>query len=283
MSSKKITQAAELIDAADALFIGAGAGMGVDSGLPDFRGDQGFWRAYPAFEELGLSFVELANPAWFRDDPALAWGFYGHRLHLYRDTTPHVGFELLREWGDSKKAGSFVFTSNVDGQFQAANFSADRILECHGSIHHLQCSAGCGESVWSAKDETIDFDKTSFRAAQPLPRCPDCAGLARPNILMFNDFGFTAARTDRQEARLLSWLHALQRDHAQLKLVVIECGAGTAVPSVRWQSERLMTSLNAALIRVNPREAHGPKGTISLPMPAAEALTQIDRALKAGS
>jgi len=46
----------------DALLITAGAGMGVvDSGLPDFRGDKGFWRAYPLFERLGASSVDRAN------------------------------------------------------------------------------------------------------------------------------------------------------------------------------------------------------------------------------
>ncbi|HQP37085.1 MAG TPA: Sir2 family NAD-dependent protein deacetylase, partial [Polyangiaceae bacterium] len=71
--------AAEAIHQADALLITAGAGMGVDSGLPDFRGNQGFWRAYPAYADLGLSFVSLASPGWFQRDPRLAWGFYGHR------------------------------------------------------------------------------------------------------------------------------------------------------------------------------------------------------------
>ncbi len=62
--------------------------MGVDSGLPDFRGAEGFWRAYPVMAKLGLSFEEMANPAWFQTDPHLAWAFYGHRLNLYRRTQP---------------------------------------------------------------------------------------------------------------------------------------------------------------------------------------------------
>src|SRR5437867_6444756 len=93
-----IRRAAEAIAGAEALLIGAGAGLGVDSGLPDFRGAQGFWRAYPPYARLGLSFVDLANPRWFEDDPHLAWGFYGHRLNLYRATTPHDGFQILRAW-----------------------------------------------------------------------------------------------------------------------------------------------------------------------------------------
>src|ERR1043166_5468359 len=114
---------------ADALLIGAGAGMGVDSGLPDFRGDEGFWRAYPPYKKLGLAFEDLANPRWFDDDPSLAWGFYGHRLNLYRKTNPHEGFHVLRRLSASKERGAFVFTSNVDGQFVKAGFDPALIAE----------------------------------------------------------------------------------------------------------------------------------------------------------
>src|SRR5439155_19501480 len=129
--------AADAIRAAEALLIGAGAGMGVDSGLPDFRGPEGFWKAYPPFR--GRQFAELSTPHWFRTDPALAWGFFGHRLNLYRAATPHAGFANLRGWVERPPLGYFVFTSNVDGQFQKAGFPEDRLLECHGSIHYLQC------------------------------------------------------------------------------------------------------------------------------------------------
>src|SRR5438876_11018822 len=110
-----IREAANIIAHADALVIGAGAGMGVDSGLPDFRGPQGFWEAYPPYAKLRLNFMDLANPHWFAADPALAWGFYGHRRNLYRRTPPHAGFGILLSWAKRMKHGAFVFTSNVDG------------------------------------------------------------------------------------------------------------------------------------------------------------------------
>ena len=62
---------------ADYVIITAGAGMGVDSGLPDFRGNEGFWRAYPPLKRLNIDFVSMANPMWFRENPKLAWAFYG--------------------------------------------------------------------------------------------------------------------------------------------------------------------------------------------------------------
>src|SRR4029077_4013233 len=98
MANEDIERAAAVLANTDALLIGAGAGMGVDSGLPDFRGSQGFWQAYPPYARLGLDFVTLANPRWFESDPALAWGFYGHRLMLYRQTEPHDGFAILHRW-----------------------------------------------------------------------------------------------------------------------------------------------------------------------------------------
>src|SRR5580693_5442297 len=113
MSDETLNRAATVISDADAILIGAGAGMGVDSGLPDFRGPQGFWRAYPVYEKLGLDFAAMANPRWFERDPAFAWGFYGHRLELYRQTQPHPGFAILRAWAARKEHGAFVFTSNV--------------------------------------------------------------------------------------------------------------------------------------------------------------------------
>ena len=63
---------AELIAQADGLLITAGAGFGVDSGLPDFRGTQGFWRAYPALGRARIPFEAIANPAAFAHDPQQA-------------------------------------------------------------------------------------------------------------------------------------------------------------------------------------------------------------------
>lgn len=271
-----LERAAAAIAEADALLIGAGAGMGVDSGLPDFRGDEGFWRAYPPIARLGISFAAMANPRWFRDDPAFAWGFYGHRLNLYRETTPHEGFAILRRFGGAAPRGAFVFTSNVDGQFQRAGFTDARVVECHGSIHHLQCAAPCCGDIWSAEDARVEVEMSTLRAREPLPACRRCGHLARPNILMFGDFAWLGDRSSAQEAALAAWLSELPAD---ARVVAIECGAGTAIPSVRMTCERVTRARGGALIRINPREAHGPRGTLSLAMGAAAALRELDSML----
>ena len=259
-------RAAGLLAEADGLLITAGAGMGVDSGLPDFRGGQGFWRAYPALGRARIEFERIANPAAFDEDPALAWGFYGHRLRLYRDTVPHPGYELLRRLGARLPAGCFVFTSNVDGQFQKAGFDATRISECHGSIHYLQCVDACSEAIWSADDFSPQVDEAHCRLVSALPRCPQCGALARPNILMFGDWRWLEQRTAAQQRGLQAWLRGVER------LLVIEIGAGTDVPTVR----RFGESLPGRLIRINPRAPHlGAGKGESLACSALDALRAI--------
>lgn len=267
-------RAAEAIANAEALVIAAGAGMGVDSGLPDFRGPQGFWRAYPPYQKLGLAFEDLANPRWFHDDPELAWGFYGHRLQLYRATTPHAGFGVLRSWAEAMPRGAFVFTSNVDGAFQRAGFEPQRICEVHGAIDVLQCTEARCAGLWSADDVTVTVDTTTYRAIAPLPTCPRCGRLARPNILMFGDWGWDSSRSDEQGARLEDFLRAAR----DARTVVIECGAGTAIPSVRRFSERLMAG-GANVLRINLREPQG--ASIGLSSGAKDALLAVAARLDA--
>ncbi|MCU0242703.1 MAG: NAD-dependent protein deacetylase [Vicinamibacteria bacterium] len=276
MSKDTIAAAATAIAKAEALLITAGAGMGVDSGLPDFRGPEGFWRAYPPYRQLGLRFEELANPTWFERDPCLAWGFYGHRLNLYRATAPHAGYGLLLRWARRMPHGAFVFTSNVDGQFERAGFSSDRIVECHGSLLWLQCMDSCGMEVYPAADVAIDVDETTGRAREALPHCPRCGALARPNVLMFGDWGWRSERSSAQEERLASWIESL----GDARLAIVECGAGHAVPTVRLFSEQAARRPASRLIRINPRDPAVPPSHLALPVGALEALSAIDRLWK---
>lgn len=251
--------------------------MGVDSGLPDFRGTQGFWKAYPPFAKLGLDFAAVANPHWFSADPALAWGFYGHRLNLYRATQPHDGFQVLLSWTKRMRLGAFVYTSNVDGHFQRAGFDADRITEVHGSILWMQCLKGCGVGIFPTPPQEVLLDEATFRAQEPLPSCPSCGALARPNILMFGDGEWDEKRSWEQEVRLREWLQEV----AGARVVVIECGAGAAIPTVRRLCESVAKGLRGTLIRINPRDAWVPEGQIALDMGARDALHAIDQRLQA--
>lgn len=256
-----LIQAAKLIHDADALVICAGAGMGVDSGLPDFRGNSGFWKAYPGLAAIGVRFEEIANPSAFLECPELAWEFYEHRIRLYQSTQPHGGFSILKRWCDEKAGGGFVYTSNVDGHFQKAGFSAHQVNECHGSLEYLQCSVPCGNHLWDTPD-SIDTKKP--------PACPKCGEGARPNVLMFNDWGAIHNRIEDKYEAFEQWFGSVNEP------VVIELGAGTAIPSVR----RFAASLEVPIVRINPQDhrIHAPQ--IGLKLGALEGLKLIDRTIR---
>ncbi len=268
-----IKHAAEIIKKSDALLISAGAGIGVDSGLPDFRGKQGFWRAYPPIKKLGISFEQMANPIWFEQKPELAWAFYGHRLNLYRRTIPHKGFSILLDIAKMMNNNYFVVTSNVDGQFQKAGFDKQKIHEIHGSIHYLQCSKPCSSDIWSAEDINININEQKFEASGKLPLCCNCGKIARPNILMFGDWNWVSSRTQEQQTRFYSWLK--EQTTNNLSIVVLEIGAGIAVPSIRYLSEQIIDNYHATLIRINPRDTKVTYGELNIGLGALEALSKI--------
>lgn len=287
-----VKAAARILCSADAVLVTCGAGLGVDSGLPDFRGTKGFWAAYPQAEALGLNFAELANPRWFERDPCLAWGFFGHRYNAYATAIPHAGYEMLRDFIAGQKGGNgFVYTTNVDGgacscgatqqEFEAAHlttpavraawrkagFPADRIHEAHGSIHHLQCSAPekCCAGRWVSKvrrfapaEGLFPVDPVSLRVAEAaLPRCPHgCGALARPNVYMFDDETWVSHRADEQECRYDRWLLGVAA--AGQRLAVIDIGSGTVLPTAREMAEAV--ALHGGGATITTRAADGGPG-----------------------
>ena len=270
----QIERAAITIAAADHLLITAGAGMGVDSGLPDYRGSEGFWNAHPPLREQRLRWIDLAQPDAFRTMPALAWGFYGSRLALYRGTQPHDGFRILRRWAATKQS-FFVYTSNVDGQFQRAGFPPECILEIHGSLHHTQCLTPCHPEVHDASGLEILVDPDTLHATSRLPRCPRCSGMARPNVLLFGDDGFVRTRRNEQRRWFVRWLSAALLG----RLVIVELGAGSSIPIVRHEGEMLARRTNVRLVRINLYEPESPAGVISIPGPALDTTRIINEIL----
>lgn len=270
MQMTDITKIETMLSKADCLVFSAGAGMGVDSGLPDFRGNKGLWQAYPELGKQKIDFSDIANPAAFKQQPRLAWGFYGHRLNLYRKTEPHAGFELLLQIAEQLDLPYFVYTSNVDGQFQKAGFNPEQIYECHGSIHHLQCAERCNEHIYAADDLTPQIDEKVCAWLGHVPKCEDCGALLRPNILMFNDYYWLTQRHNQQKRLLRNFLSQHYRP------VVIEMGAGTTIPTVRDFGERYAPSF----IRINPREYDLPvSGGVALAMGAKDGIEQIWQAI----
>ena len=120
--------------------------------------------------------------------------------------------------------------------------------------------------------EDVPVDEATMRARR-IPRCLRCRAVARPNILMFGDGAWIEARAAAQQARFDAWLD----DHGDDRLVVIELGAGSAIPTIRWHSEQLGRRPGATVVRVNPREPEIRAPHLSIASGAREALERIRR------
>jgi len=259
---------------ADGLIFAAGAGMGVDSGLPDFRGSDAIWAKWlPA----GVSKADvrlLTYASSFRQKPQAAWRFYSRAAQIFRQTAPHAGFSILRRWGERAAKGAFVFTSNVDGHFQLAGFPEDRVVECHGTINFMQCRDRCSEVIWGADSLPFSAIEADDFSCDVLPQCPHCGGLARPNLRLSDDAQWVTARMLAQYTRLQAWRTGIQ------SLVVVELGAGLAVSAVRQFAE----GLGAPLIRINlERSGIGAGEGVELCGSALSVLKELEQAWNAGA
>jgi hypothetical protein len=140
----------------------------------------------------------------------------------------------------------------------------------------MQCLRNCGAGLFDAGvvvPAGVRVDEATMRAGDPLPACPGCAGLARPNILLFGDSGWDESRSYQQEQRLGVWL----REVRGARVVVVECGAGTAIPTVRHFCEGMADRFRGTLVRINVREPEVPGDRhIGLALGARTALEQID-------
>jgi hypothetical protein len=173
---------------------------------------------------------------------------------------------------------------NVDGQFRKAGFAAESVAGQHGSIHRLQCQQQqqpcADEMTWDAAPEACDdlaIDLDALEARGSLPVCPRCGQTARPNILMFNDTAWVDAVTRVQMQAFERWKSAVRG----LRLVIVEIGAGTAIPTIRRIGERAAERARTTLVRINPEEeAHdAAENALVVPLPALQALTLIDEAM----
>ena len=265
-----LLKAVNLICSKKHLLITAGAGMGVDSGLPDFRGKNGMWTNSPILKNSSSDYRKLAQPKMFKNLPSKAWGFYGKRINQYRETIPHDGFHLLKKWAENHFQSFFIFTTNVDNQFQAAGFDRDKIVECHGSILHKQCLKNCCKKVWKMDKLTMNIDTRGFATGE-LPKCPSCGGPARPNVHMFADLEWVSSRTAKQEKRYKEWQKSIDLD----ELLIIEIGAGIIIKNARLEAKRL----GAPVIRINPDNYEVENGA-AIARGALTGLKEIDTLLQ---
>lgn len=163
----------DLIDQAKHIVFFGGAGVSTESGIPDFRGTNGLYRQkYKYDPETILS----AN--FFEEHPEEFYKFYGEKIlrpaYFAEPNTVHK--KLGKLWSAGKL--DTVITQNIDG-LHSQLFDAPNVIELHGSIYNNYCTE-CG----------MPCDATYVKAAcdhGKIPRCEDCGGIIRPDIVLYGE------------------------------------------------------------------------------------------------
>jgi NAD-dependent SIR2 family protein deacetylase len=261
------------LENADSLVITAGAGMGVDSGLADYRGNGGQWGQVESENEKSV--FEVVNPQAFIDNPAYSWKLFGQRIKEYATTPPHQGFYLLKNWIQTYQLDYFVLTSNIDSHFQKAGFAEENIRELHGSLAYFQSSQTHGSrEIWKNELSGDEIQTNSEKGI--FPTCPNSSVAARPNVYMFRDDTYIDSRSNEQKQRFQAFL---ERNKAK-KMLVFEIGSGPHVQTIRVKTRMLRTDYQANIVRINPKDFATKPPHIGIPKGALAALTEIDTYLK---
>ena len=244
-----------VIRSAESVLFIFGAGMSVDSGIPDYHSSGGWYRMDGPFSRIGKTDKDVL--AIVRQQPELAWGMWGVRQSLCLKASPHAGYLALARAAAQKPSRCFVLTSNSDGLSFRAGFCSDHVHECHGSLYRLQCSIPCCRETWPMPEQRLEVDAETFLAKGQLPYCPFCGAPARPNIYFFGDseesYVWEAGQTTAE--RFSSWL--TERKNAELLMVEIGCGLGA--PGLRSHAEQYLADCpRSLLIRINDSAATGP-------------------------
>lgn len=174
-----------------------GAGVSAESGIPTFRGKDGYWR--------NLNPAKLATPQAFTKDPNLVWEWYRERRQRIRNAQPNPGHQAIVRLAEYA-AEFLLVTQNVDDlhlrpDSDGKGLSPDKIIQIHGDIFLTRCSQcdfefsdrdGSPEPPGSrltpaaaARLESIRSPSADKHVA--VPRCPECGELMRPGVVWFGE------------------------------------------------------------------------------------------------
>lgn len=257
--NEKISLANEKIKQADAIVIGAGAGLSAAAGL-DYSGP-GFKREFADYIDK-YGFPDLYSSS-FHEFPTEEerWARWARHID-YARFRPEA-FALYRElFRLVKDKNYFVITTNVDAQFRKAGFSPDKIFEVQGDYGMMQCAIGCHPKVYSDKETVENILQHSHDMTvdkKYVPKCPVCGGdmdvHVRKNQFFVQDKAWNEA-AQRYE-------HFIERYAEHGNVVLLELGIGFNTPAIiRFPFEQITyRNPHATLIRLNAEHPYGPKET----------------------
>jgi NAD-dependent deacetylase len=242
-----------------------GAGVSAESGIPTFRGAEGYWtigaREYHP--------QELATHEAFEAMPWAVWAWYLYRRGVCRRAEPNAGHHALVRLASAMPETFALVTQNVDGLHRRAGSPDAQTFTIHGDISLMRCAAECVLDRWPIPDAVPELAKGEdvTPEVRALVVCPRCGGPTRPHVLWFDEC-YDEPRFHIDTVRRLASQAAL--------LIVVGTSAQTNLP---WQVVTLAGRAGATIVDINVED--NPFGDIAARSggvvrgPAAAALTEI--------
>jgi len=169
--SSAIAKIAKLLKNCKSILFITGAGISADSGLPTYRGIGGLYN--DKLTEDGISVETALAGETLEKQPQITWKYLSQIEKNCRYTKFNRGHEVIAEM-EKHFERVWVLTQNIDGFHHAAG--SRNIIDIHGDMHKLACMS-CGWRGVVKDYSGIDIP----------PRCPDCAGIARPEVVFFGE------------------------------------------------------------------------------------------------
>jgi NAD-dependent deacetylase len=212
-----------------------GAGISAESGIPTFRGAEGYW----VVGSRNYMPQEMATREMFDRSPEEVWRWYLYRFGVCRSAQPNAGHAALVRLESALGDRFTLVTQNIDGLHRRAG--STRVYCIHGDAATVRCAAECGAGLGALPDFSArGKDEPLTSADRERLTCRRCGGWLRPHVLWFDEY------YDEPYYRMESTLRAAAA--ADLLLVVGTSGA-TNLP---MQVGRLAFSRGAAVVDVNP-------------------------------
>lgn len=162
-----------------------GAGVSAESGIPTFRGPEGYW----TIGSRNYQPHEIATHAMFQQNPMEVWKWYLYRRTVCRAADPNPGHQAIVEMETHLGDRFRLLTQNVDGLHLRAGNSLQRTYQIHGNLNNMRCSNRCTDSIYPIPDKMPEKHRDSelTEADLALLACPACGALSRPHVLLWDE------------------------------------------------------------------------------------------------
>lgn len=233
-----------------------GAGISAESGIPTFRGEEGYWTVGSEVYHP----QQMATRSAFERMHEEVWRWYLYRRSVCRAANPNPAHQALVDLEAAHGDRFRLITQNVDGLHLRSGSSMERTYQIHGNIDFMRCWKECSSDLTPIPDAigSVGKDDPFERAWEDLLVCPACGGIARPHVLWFDE---------SYNEELFRFASSLQAAADASLVIIVGTSASTNLPN---QVVRLAARSGAALIDINI--ADNPFAELAEALPAGCAI-----------